>query len=379
MLAVRVIDGPASWDALAADWNALLARSATNSVFLTHEWLSAWWRAFAAADERLHVVVVLRDGRLCAAAPLLARTTRRMGVRVRWLRSLSNPHTPRYDWLCAPDDREAWNALFDAVLDGTRWDALRMDYVPADSPTVAALRDAAKSGRARVRDEFCIGSPYLAIGGTWDEYYNSLSGKFRSNTRYAERKLRELGELRRVEQQAGDDLVEALRRAYAVEQTSWKGDAGTAIADHAEQMRFYDEVAVAAAKHGWFHLYFLELGDRPIAFDYCLDYDGTMSLVKIGYDPEFGKHSPGSVLRMQVLEELFAQGRHREYDMLGSATDWKLRLSRDVRELRSAWVFPKRWRGRVAYEMEFGVADRVEGRPALKRLLRGVRDKLGGA
>ncbi len=52
-------------------WNSLLAKAATNTVFLTHEWVSSWWNAYAGKHELS--ILVLRDGEAVRAiAPLMA-------------------------------------------------------------------------------------------------------------------------------------------------------------------------------------------------------------------------------------------------------------------------------------------------------------------
>src|SRR6185503_14065572 len=46
--------------ALRGEWNALLESSVSDCVFLTHEWLSAWWKHLA--DGRRLSILTLRDG-----------------------------------------------------------------------------------------------------------------------------------------------------------------------------------------------------------------------------------------------------------------------------------------------------------------------------
>lgn len=60
----------------------------------------------------------------------------------------------------------------------------------------------------------------------------------------------------------------------------------------------------AAAKHGWFHGHVLFADDKPCAFQLGLRYRGIYYMVKIGHDPAFQAHSPGTVLFLRVLESL---------------------------------------------------------------------------
>src|SRR6187200_2019761 len=62
------------------EWNALLAASTTDCVFLTHEWLSVWWKHLA-ERRRLSILALRKDGELVGILPLAeqpARITRMM-------------------------------------------------------------------------------------------------------------------------------------------------------------------------------------------------------------------------------------------------------------------------------------------------------------
>src|SRR5207237_2785871 len=67
----EIVHDPAEFARLAGAWDEL-AHKAQVGLFLSHRWLSAWWRAFHGIDELW--VLVVRDGeRLSAAWPLHLR------------------------------------------------------------------------------------------------------------------------------------------------------------------------------------------------------------------------------------------------------------------------------------------------------------------
>src|SRR5689334_18779968 len=61
-----------SFEALRAEWTDLLARSRSDCVFLTHEWLSGWWKHLSDGRE-LHILTARNDGRLVGILPLAIR------------------------------------------------------------------------------------------------------------------------------------------------------------------------------------------------------------------------------------------------------------------------------------------------------------------
>ena len=57
-----VITSVAELEALRPEWEALLARSASDEPMLSPIWLLAWWRTFGGLDGRRLAVVTLREG-----------------------------------------------------------------------------------------------------------------------------------------------------------------------------------------------------------------------------------------------------------------------------------------------------------------------------
>src|SRR5205823_14601132 len=73
MITTTVIRTTQEFAQLHDEWNALLATSASDCVFLTHEWLFTWWKHLA--DDRALTIIALRDnGKLIGILPLATRT-----------------------------------------------------------------------------------------------------------------------------------------------------------------------------------------------------------------------------------------------------------------------------------------------------------------
>ena len=58
------------FDALRDEWNDLLGRSRFDTIFLTHEWQSTWWRHLGQGRGPLFILAVREAGRLVAILPL---------------------------------------------------------------------------------------------------------------------------------------------------------------------------------------------------------------------------------------------------------------------------------------------------------------------
>jgi CelD/BcsL family acetyltransferase involved in cellulose biosynthesis len=60
-------------------------------------------------------------------------------------------------------------------------------------------------------------------------------------------------------------------------------------------------------------------GDRPISYLFCSAQAEVLLYRHFGYDPEFGRWSPGTVPQYLALERLFAEGRFRLFDFTAGA------------------------------------------------------------
>jgi hypothetical protein len=124
-----------------------------------------------------------------------------------------------------------------------------------------------------------------------------------------------------------------------VEGSGGKGAEGTSINSSPAKRRFYTEVARWAAERGWLRLYFLRLNGRTLAFDYCLEYDGIHYGLATGYDPAYGKFSPGMILRQLMIARAFSEGI--SICDFGMFEAWKREWADAYYELRALHMFAR--------------------------------------
>src|ERR1700761_647314 len=84
-----ILHSAEAFDALAARWDAL-ASACGAGLFLSHRWLSAWWRAFHGVDELWVFIIEDDDGSLVAGWPLCLRAPQSGALRVAELRVIGD-------------------------------------------------------------------------------------------------------------------------------------------------------------------------------------------------------------------------------------------------------------------------------------------------
>ncbi|MFI1991540.1 GNAT family N-acetyltransferase [Actinoplanes sp. NPDC020271] len=195
------------------DWEDLYHRCPAASPFQSYGWLDAWWHAYAEPG-RLRLVLIRRDGRLVAAAPLML--SHRAGTRV--LVPLGGTLADYTEVLIADDlAGPAARALADALLREPGWRAIDLPETRPGATTGTAFWDAWPGHRYRIASSVCQHLPALP----WDDFVASLPGRQRRHARHALVTLNRSG-LVRHEVTAGeaDRAVPELLRLHALQ---WRG------------------------------------------------------------------------------------------------------------------------------------------------------------
>jgi CelD/BcsL family acetyltransferase involved in cellulose biosynthesis len=95
-------------------------------------------------------------------------------------------------------------------------------------------------------------------------------------------------------------------------------------------------------------LAFLRLDGRPLAFDMCIEEAGACNVLKGGFDPEFRRFGPGTMLTAASIERGFSLGLS-SYELLGSEDEYKLAWTSSVRERVRFQSFPPSLAGRASH------------------------------
>jgi CelD/BcsL family acetyltransferase involved in cellulose biosynthesis len=309
----------AAWDELAVATGA--------PPFIRPGWISAWVEAFARPDD-LHVMCVRRGGILVGVLPVRRRRGAAVGV--------CNPETPAFDAV-AIDDRVT-GALAQMLL---RRHAGRVDlsFLPADGPIARGFRDVLLHDRPGLwRSQ--RSQPYVDVGGTWQAYEaDKLSTRRKRDLRRLRRRLDEMGDLDFVVESGGERLDALVEEGFTTEARGWKGRAGTAVLSREASRTFYASVARWSATVGILRLAFLRLDGQPLAFSFAFEQGGVHYGLKLCYDEELARLSPGIVLLHHLLQRGFTDPDLHRFEMLGEADDYKLEFSHGCAEQFRLQVF----------------------------------------
>jgi CelD/BcsL family acetyltransferase involved in cellulose biosynthesis len=323
----RVVE-PEDFDELADPWDRLARKS--GSPIEQYIWVKACVEALSDRYTPRVLVVGPRD-RPIAIAPLARRRHPLAPLELLGVHELREP----MDFLYA--NASAAVALV-RVLAELRA-PLSLKRFPVHSFGLAAVGHAYRK-RGLVLSRDAGGCPYIQLGERHAEPEQGLSARRRSDLRRARRRAEQLGAVScEVLSPAPAQLEPLVDEALRVEAAGWKGRAGTALLHDSTRQDFFRRYAAAASSRGILRLCLLRIGGRAAAMQVAVETGGRFWLLKVGYDEEFARCSPGSLLLLETIRYAATRGL-RSYEFLGNAESWTRPWTREVRPCVHLETYP---------------------------------------
>src|SRR3990170_3032712 len=137
-IAVELIEDRSQIPLTAAEWNELVARNETNSVFQTYQWFDAWWRTFG-NDHQLFFLLLRQEGRIVGFGAMMLR---RMAFGGRRLEFVGTGNSDYQDFVVPQDKQAALHAICEFLrAHSSRWRSAWLSNVPSQSSTNFYLRE----------------------------------------------------------------------------------------------------------------------------------------------------------------------------------------------------------------------------------------------
>lgn len=315
---------------IAADWNGLAKQSGT--PLLSADWFLACAETLCAESD-LRVVTVRRSGALCAVAPLVV--VGREGIErleVLGVSALYEPSGFLYD------SAESLQHLVSKIA-GLRMPMV-LDRIPAGSPLAGMFRDVI-GYRGVTFSRRTAPAAYVSTIGNWEEYFQSISGQRRYDYQRKRKRTERSGrvEIRIERPRGGAGLPLMLEKVFRVEGAGWKGRSGSGLLANERVRKFIARYSEMACDRGTLALCFLEVEEQPIATILGIVCEKRFWVLKIGYDEEWARCSPGIQLTMETIRYAFDHGLEA-YEFLGSEESWQSIWPRHRHELMSIAIYP---------------------------------------
>ena len=302
--------------AAAGAWDDLWRRAESAAPLTRAELLAQWLDEFAPMAT-WRCLAVEEAGQLVAALPLVGRRVTRL---VELGTVPSNPWCVCGDLLVDPEADVP--AVMDALVNAVNrrpWPLLWLTPIPLAAARWQAFAAALKRAEMpfATQTNYSIGE--IQIVRDWPAYEASWTSKHRRQMRKVLRLARRDGslELKVYDRFQGDELEQALRHGFAIENRSWKGQSGTSVLRTPGMFDLYHCQARQLAEWGQLQLAFLEHAGREIAFEYGFCAKRTYFSAKVGYDSAFAAYCPGQLLRLLLLKRFHDEAEVARFDFWG--------------------------------------------------------------
>ncbi len=313
---IRLITSTKEFESLHNQWNSLLDQNHIKSAILTWEWLFAWWTVFG-EKKQLWIVTVWENENLVGIAPLMLEKRKKNGLPLKTLCSLGAPTNDIGGYLVRKQDNDVLTAINDYILhQKLEWDLFELNEFKHDSFEIAPTRKIFQTSNLLLIDE-TNEHYHVSVEGNWDEYYESLSKKFRKNLRRAQRNSQKLGDVEirhykgnEIRWEIFEDMIEVNCHANFPR-----------VCDSKKEQAFLEKLHKTASQ--WLTVYLLYADGKPIAYEYGFLYNNRLEDWRAGFDTRIDPSiSIGKFMALNILQDAFDNSLS-EVDFMRGSHDYK--------------------------------------------------------
>ena len=318
-------------------WGNLFAQNYIQSAFLSWEWLYSWWEVYE-DEQKLWIITAWNADELVGIVPLMYASEKRRGFSFNTLYPLGSPLCDVSGILLKDESEAVLRAMSDYLIQQKGdWDTLVFNNFRQDDFALvwikSYLHDAGMKIREKSSDHF-----YIPLTGNWDEYLASLPRGFRKNIRRATRGSARKGEVSCLHFLGKNATWQVFQKIIKIDRYSKY----PIIYQSDKEQAFHKLLFSYTPAKNKIELFFLEIDNIPVAYEYGFVQNGRYESWRASYDYRFDpKISIGTLLSKLVTEKSFELG-YKEIDFLRGAESYKRNWKPAVRKYSKIRFIRKR-------------------------------------
>jgi CelD/BcsL family acetyltransferase involved in cellulose biosynthesis len=311
------------------DWNNLLSRSGSDSLFLSHEWLTSWCQSYYKKSQ-LFVLLAKEGSRIIGAAPLMMLKKGTLWLPIKKMTFIGNSEWTTGDFIVAERRKEVLEE-FAGFLSQNEWDIIDLRNIPEESENLAIISGFCNSEGIKYLRHGASVSPFLHVTESWEEFYKGRSQKFRKVMRNKLNRISKAGNFTIQRYSDPKEIEKVVPVVFNIALKGWKYKKNTAISSNTENKSFYTLISEIFGSLGLLNIWILSVNDIPIAFEYHLRYKDKIHALLADYDETYDDLSPGSVLDYHIMQNILSEG-NCIYDMGSGQNFYKLNWTNSTRK-----------------------------------------------
>lgn len=341
--------GVTEWLRSEAAWNALVACSDADPLFMSWGWLTHWWQCYGDPLARPpHILAFYRAQTLVGLAPIYYRSVRRGGLLAHSAQLIGfswrdpGPLVSQYlDVIAEPHDSGAVrDACLQVLLEDSTWQELVVGLTGAGPQWRQSLVAREPTSRYYAREPDRSVSYQADLAGGFQTYLDRLSQSTRRSMWNLRGRLEVHGRVT-LERVATREIAGGFDELNRLHQLRWNKPAfsGTRLA-------FHLDLARRLATAGELALSRLRVGSEVVSVLYDIRKGIRQYNIKMAFDPRFDSRLSLGLMHLGYAMEAASECGVTVYDFLaghGQKNDYKRHLAQTQRSLSSVQVL----RGRL--------------------------------
>ncbi len=321
----------------ASDWNHLLKKSPTNSIFQTFEWFQCWWTSCGSAYQ-LALITGTENGSLCLIAPFMINIEYKTK---RILRFVADVNSDYCDIIYDRTHTEAPVLMFEWLLKAPPiYDAIILKNIPSESSTSSIIDEVMDKNDHSVIKHVQSTAPTLMFNNNEHnvtKIINKYSVKRHANklkrTGDVSFKILQLDDSRKLKFYLEDFFKQHISRFTEKDNDS--------LFIRQMYTSFYTNLIESLADKNWIHFSVLEFNNIPIAYHFGFIYNKRFIWYKPSFNVNYSHLSPGSVLLGYLIKFALVHG-YDEFDFTIGNELYKKRFCNKVRTNENLFIYRSR-------------------------------------
>jgi CelD/BcsL family acetyltransferase involved in cellulose biosynthesis len=367
---LEVVQDINRFNELGEEWDSLLEKSNSKSVFLTWEWLFYWWMHFKKHKELL--ILLIKDEitkQIVGIAPFCLQQIRLLYFfkfkKIIYIGS-DEAASDFLDFIIYPGLEDNVLKLIREYLNNNsyKWDGLEMGPIDECSSAIKFLKEYAdgKYKNLKFKAHLC---PYLKLKEDHETFLQSLSSNMRQNLKRRTKCFENEKEMSFSIFNVKEKMKENIDRLFSLHIDRFKSKSDNknikSSFNGSEIKKFHYDIGSSFLAKQWLKLYFLNYENEPIASLYAFKYSDKLYYYQSGFNSNWERFSLGTVLFGYAIEDSINEGL-KEFHFLRGDEKYKSRWTKDYRETKNVFIFNCTFLGEVLYII-------IRGKKNLRKVL----------
>ncbi len=347
---IKVVTGKKGLSLIQDDWHQISRAFSNKRFFHLYEWYQSYLEHLEKTDTSLVFFLVCRQAIPLAIFPLKKTNRKMLGFNFRTLETPSHDYLDLSDFICA--DPEDISGLFQYLLVylcreyNQAWDFIVIPRALDDSKIIQGLKGNKHIPLTIIET---AGTSNFIQCRHAEAVQKRIPKKFKANLKRWNNKIK--GKNVRFESSSTlPDILESYKIFLEIEASGWKGKQRTAIKYSPDINAYYKSLILNFARLESCEINLLEVNERYIAGQLCINIGDICYLLKIGYDENYSYLAPGNLLLENLIMRL-AKSKQINYMSFVTGTAWQKRWNPDHIQVNRLYCCRKSLSGLIAFSL----------------------------